>query len=187
MKIKLTESKLKQIVAESVKKVLSEASYVENGNFDEEISMREYEKYFEQISDALVDMINNHPTIGGISCVKKQGRQWGEYNLVIKLPLHNNFESTREDIIDGVTELVGYISNSVMCNNYKVWGAFMENLHPSLTNSNTVTADVKYIKSTRILKIMVKIPYNVMKELVDNTYPNVQICNVDFFEDNVTY
>jgi hypothetical protein len=36
MKIRLTESKLKQIVAESVNKVLNEASYDSNGNFDAE-------------------------------------------------------------------------------------------------------------------------------------------------------
>ena len=35
-KIRITESKLKQIVAESVNKVLNEASYDSNGNFDAE-------------------------------------------------------------------------------------------------------------------------------------------------------
>ena len=170
--IRLTESDLHRIVKESVKKVLTE-----------EISIQEYGKYFEQISNTLVNIINQHPTLSGISCTKKRGWQWGNYELVIKLPLRSNFNS-EENVREGVADLVNYISDSVMCNNWKVWGDFMESLYPSISSKQTITADVKYIKSTKMLKIVVDIPFDVMERLVNKTYPNVQIVNVDIFGDD---
>lgn len=171
--VKLNEVQLRKIIAESVKKVLNEHELWGR------LSMEEYGKYFNKISDDLVASINHHPTLSEISCTKKMGWQWGEYNITIKLPLRNNFNS-EEEVRRGVNELVGCISDSVMCNNYKVYGAFMENKYPSISPKQTITAEVKYIKSTNMLKIVVNIPYDVMDNLVNKTYPNVQLVSIDF-------
>jgi hypothetical protein len=53
-KIRLTESKLKQIVAESVNKVLNEASYDSNGNFDAESHNLELKDKFKSVLKTLV-------------------------------------------------------------------------------------------------------------------------------------
>lgn len=51
-KIRITESKLKQIVNESVEKVLNEASYDKNGNFDAESHNSELrEKLTQEVMD----------------------------------------------------------------------------------------------------------------------------------------
>ena len=53
-RIKITESELKQIVAESVKKVLSEASYDKNGNFDAESHNSDLKDRFASVLEELV-------------------------------------------------------------------------------------------------------------------------------------
>ena len=59
MKIKLTESKLKQIVAESVKKVLNEASYDKNGNFDAESHNSDLKDKFVSVVETLVQSMEH--------------------------------------------------------------------------------------------------------------------------------
>jgi hypothetical protein len=59
MKIRLTESKLKQIVAESVNKVLNEASYDSNGNFDAESHNLELKDKFKSVLETLVQSMEN--------------------------------------------------------------------------------------------------------------------------------
>ena len=53
-RIKITENELKQIVAESVKKVLDEASYDKNGNFDAESHNSDLKDRFASVLEKLV-------------------------------------------------------------------------------------------------------------------------------------
>lgn len=59
MKIKLTESKLKQIVDESVKKALKEASYDANGNFDAESHNSDLKDRFKSVLETLVQSMEH--------------------------------------------------------------------------------------------------------------------------------
>ena len=59
MKIKLNESRLKQIVAESVKKVLNEASYDKNGNFDAESHNSDLKDKFASVVETLVQSMEH--------------------------------------------------------------------------------------------------------------------------------
>lgn len=57
-KIKITENELKQIVAESVKKVLDEASYDKNGNFDAESHNSDLKDRFASVLEKLVQSMD---------------------------------------------------------------------------------------------------------------------------------
>jgi hypothetical protein len=58
-KIRITESKLKQIVAESVNKVLGETSYDANGNFDGESHNSDLKDKFKSVLETLVQSMEN--------------------------------------------------------------------------------------------------------------------------------
>ena len=165
--IKLNENQLRRIVSESVKRVLNEKLS------EEEI---EYDRCFLRLSDELADLINNHPLFQGITCKRKYGSSFGEYVLVIKLPLQNNF-TNKEEIKEGVNELVNFISTSLMCDQMQVYGDFMDYPYPKVGKG--IDAGVKYIKSSKSLKIEVYIPYGVMNNIISKTFPNAHLVSVD--------
>jgi hypothetical protein len=58
-RIRLTENELKQIVTESVKKVLDEASYDKNGNFDAESHNSDLKDRFKSVLETLVQSMEH--------------------------------------------------------------------------------------------------------------------------------
>lgn len=161
--IKLNESQLRQVISESVKNVLRE-------NFS--LGMKEYTQYFESLSDDLVNSINNDTLFSNIFCQKRKGKQFGEYHLIINIPISNNFNS-QKDAANEIEGLVADIASMVYCNEWQVYGNYMKNLHPKIGKG--IFASVRFVKTIQLFKIDVDIPYYVMKNAVNETYPNVHL------------
>ncbi len=155
---------------DSVKRILKESG---------EISTNEYGKYFEDLSDKIVFELNNNTLFSDILCKKKQGRQWGEYHFIIAVPFRNNFSST-ENAANEIERLVTNIAEMVGCEEWQTYGDFMSSPYPKVGGG--ISASVKFIKSSKVFKLDVDVPYNAMKGIVDKTYPNVQLYPVDFTE-----